>query len=211
MKRASSLAIATVTAFASWATPTQAQVGLVKIEFTPWAGAYVPVTDLVETEAGVTAPVSINTSVAVGGNIGVRLPLGIAVEGQVGYAPAEIEFEFPAQTTDLNVLFASANLQWRFGPPLIPVKPFFTGGIGVIRWESDVFSSFGAGESVTNLAGNVGAGAYVNLGPVLSLRFDGRAYLTSFNAQEFDPSALDVSKFQSHVVLSGGLVFNFGV
>lgn len=203
-------AVLAVAALVGSAGLARAQVGLVKLEVAPWVGAYVPATDLVKEEAGVPAPLSITTSVAFGANLGVRLPLGIAIEGQVGYAPAEVEGGGLSQPQDLNALFASANLQWRFGPPLIPVKPYVVGGLGLVRWESDAFSSQGAGESVTNLAGSVGAGAYVTLGPIVSLRADGRAYLTSFNSQDFGLAA-DESAFQSHFVLSAGLVFGFGI
>jgi opacity protein-like surface antigen len=157
--------------------------------------------------------VSIQSGIAFGGNLGVRMPMGIAIEGQVGYAPAEIEFDDGTggtQTEDLKVLFAAANLQWRFGPPLIPVKPYVTGGAGIVRWQSDAFTAFGAEESVTNLAGNLGAGAYISVGPVMKLRLDGRAYITTFSAQDFDPTTADESKFQSHFVATAGLAFELG-
>lgn len=200
--------LSAVAALALWASPARAQ-GLLKVEFTPWAGVYVPATDLVEEEAGVAAPVTVSTSLAFGANLGLRLPMGLAIEGQVGYAPAEIEYDLGPgpQTEDLNILFAAANLQWRFGPPLVPVKPYLTAGVGMVRWESDALAS----ESTTNVAGNLGAGAYISLGPIVSLRVDGRAYVTTFSAQDFDPGTADESKFQSHFVASGGLVLGFGI
>lgn len=207
MKPASWSGAAIVAALLLWAAPAAAQ----KLELTPWVGVYVPATDLVEQQAGVPAPVSVESSLAFGANLALRLPMGVALEGQLGYAPAEIEFGDPAQTEDLKVLFAAANIQWRFGPPLIPVKPYLTGGVGVVRWQSDAFSANEAEKSTSTFAGNVGAGAYINLGPMLSLRADGRAYITTFSAQDFDPATADESKFQSHFLASAGIVLGFGL
>lgn len=204
MKRATWSAIAALATLAVWAAPARAQ-GLLEIEVTPWVGYYVPATDLAEEAFTPPAPVSLEASIAYGGIVGLRLPMGIAIEGQLGYAPAEVEFGDPAQTADLNVLFGAANLQWRFGPPLIPVKPYLTAGVGFVRWDSDAFA-----ETSTNIAGNLGGGAYVTLGPIVSLRGDARAYITTFSAQDVDPNTADESKFQSHFVVSAGLVFKFG-
>jgi hypothetical protein len=51
--------------------------------------------------------------VAFGGNFAVLLPMAIAIEGQLGYAPAEIEFDVGTgpRKEDLKVLFGGANLQ----------------------------------------------------------------------------------------------------
>lgn len=207
MQRGLALAIVTIAAVALWSVPARAQSPSLKFEVTPWVGYYVPATDLVEQQAGLAAPVTLESSLAYGGNLGIRFPAGIALEAQVGYSPAEVEYDLGAgpQTSDLNVLFGAANLQWRFGPPLIPVKPYLTAGAGFVRWSSDDFA-----ESPTKIAGNIGGGAYVSLGPVVKLRGDARAYITTFNAQDFDPGTTDESKFQSHFVATAGLVFELG-
>ncbi|MGH7545563.1 MAG: outer membrane protein [Gemmatimonadota bacterium] len=207
MRRSIGLAMVTIAALALVSVPARAQVpSLMKFEVTPWVGYYVPATDLAEQQAGWNSPASLNSSLAYGGNLGIRLPMGIAIEAQVGFSPTEVEGDFGSGpvTADLDVLFGAANLQWRFGPPLIPVKPYLTAGAGFVRWSPD------GGESSTNIAGNLGGGAYVSVGPIVKLRGDARAYITTFNAQDVDPSTADESKFQSHFVVSAGLVFEFG-
>lgn len=208
MQRSFGLAIVTIAALALCSVPARAQAPSLKFEVTPWVGYYVPATDLAEQQAGWASPVTMESSLAYGGNLGIRLPMGIAVEAQVGYSPTEVEYDIGAgpQTSDLDVLFGAANLQWRFGPPLIPLKPYLTAGVGFVRWSSDDFP-----EASTKIAGNLGGGVYVSLGPIVKLRGDARAYITTFSAQDVDPGTADESKFQSHFVASGGLVFEFGM
>ena len=208
MRRSIGLAIVTIAALALVSAPARAQVPTIKFEITPWVGYYVPATDLAEQQAGWNSPASLKSSLAYGGNLGIRLPMGIAIEAQVGMSPTEVELDDGSgaglETFDLDVLFGAANLQWRFGPPLIPVKPYLTAGAGFVRWSPD------GGDATTNIAGNLGGGAYVSLGPIVKLRGDARAYVTTFSAQDVDPGTADESKFQSHFVVSAGLVFELG-
>lgn len=143
------------------AAPAAAQTG--RVEIRPVVGAYVP--------AGAQAD-QLEPSVAVGGQLSYGWLRNLAVVGTVWYAPTERDGDgedgVDVLSYDLGVeLFADR-------PVLGPLRPFVGGGVGgrSFSFEDD------AVDGETNLAGYVSAGTNVDLAPRVSLRAEGRGYLS---------------------------------
>lgn len=192
------------------AAPVCAQTRGPAVDFSIRPGAFLPATNLVES-VEYFVPVTLDAAFALSADIALRSTSGLDFEWQVVHVPTRIRFEVVGQNgevfrtphvEDMRVWLVSGNLRWRFAQ-MPRAQPFLIGGLGVTRWDSDVLQDDG---SATDFTVNAGAGAYVGLGGPLSLRLEGRAYLSWFTPQDFDPSVNDKSdRFQAHFTLGVGL------
>lgn len=92
-------------------------------------------------------------------NLGLSFPLmpvGIRLDGTYQRLPS-------STTDDVNFNMMSATANAIFSPlPLVVLKPYFIGGVGLYRGELDVDGA----ESSTDLGINAGLGVQFGLGPL---------------------------------------------
>lgn len=187
--------------------PSRAQVEPpVRLEFTVSGGVLAPVGTLVQDGALATGDLELSEDFALGGGVGVHLPGGLAVEGQLLFAPgASLERtgeqilggDAERAVTDAEFLALTGNLIYRLPLPL--VQPYFGAGAGVKRLAFDDGTVLGVDDD-SEFTGELLAGAYVGLVPGLTIRAEARDYLSSFT----DPRT-DDSQFQNDLAFLAGL------
>jgi len=96
------------------------------------------------------------------------------IEGDIGYAP---DFFGESETFGTNsLLTAMGNLI--VNVPAGPVRPFVTGGIGLVRTRLDLIGTSNAGVDTNDLGYNFGGGVMVFLPAHLGIRGDIRYFRT---------------------------------
>lgn len=187
-------------------TPALAQ--LPGIEISPYVGAFVPLTDLVDEE-DLDLTVSQKEALALGGRVKVKFPGPLAVEGTFMYALSDIESDDRGEVVevDASVWAASGRLVYTFGLPAVPVSFNASGGVAIVGHDPDVEGA----ESETDIGGVVGLGLKLDPPGLLGVRVDVEDYLYSFHAEGEAGEELGDSQFQSDLVVSVGIVFELGL
>lgn len=180
----------------------------VKVEFLVSGGMLSPTSTLADREDISGADVALGDVFAFGGGIGVQLPLGFGVEGQLLYAPgADLEPTGPqiasaddeVTIADAGFLAATGHLVYRFPLPLI--QPFLGAGAGVRRVSLSEPNPLGT-EGATDLTGSLVGGAYVDIVPGMTIRLEARDYLSGFDDPRFGDS-----EFQNDLAFLAGLAW----
>lgn len=155
---------------AAVAVRADAQLLRPRVEVAPYAGVLLP---------GDLDAQDVQDGPIVGARAGLRLPGGLGVEGQVGYAPLESQAGPDGAddvTFDLAVWLYEAGLVYALPLPG-PVTPFIGVGAGRVRFDPDLASVGGEeveDESAFVLSGGVGARLSL---PGLRLRADLREHV----------------------------------
>ncbi len=155
--------------------------------------------------AGVSNPVGpdlikdvYKSGVYLGGDLELGLPLtNIAVLASVHYSRFPLDNDKLLEMAGVSMsgvdveggatssLALTANLKLGIGPPVIPVKPFITGGVGYYRLSigdasvtyQGTSEQFLNGDSTDKMGINIGAGVDINLLLGFSLFADARYHL----------------------------------
>jgi hypothetical protein len=178
------------------------------IEVSPFVGALVPLTDLVD-EAAIDLTASQKEALAVGGRVKVKFPGPLGVEGTFLYAFSDVESDDAGEVVDVNssVWAASGKPVYTFGLPMVPVSFNASGGVALVSHDPDVEGA----ESETDVGGVVGVGLRLDPPGLLGVRLDVEDYLYSFQPESEEGIELADSQFQSDLVVSVGLVFELGL
>jgi len=147
-----------------------------------------------------------------GTQVGLSLSPNLSLIGNIGYTQSDIKVGVPIlgglSVGHSSMLIYDGGLEYNFGSMKssgLPVSPFVQAGVGAIRYNID--------ESIlqtnaTNLAGNLGLGADLQLGKGMALRLLAKDYIGKFNFK--DATGFDISGETSHnYTLSAGLRFDF--
>jgi hypothetical protein len=147
-----------------------------------------------------------------GAQVGLSLSPNLSLIGNIGYTQSDIKVGVPIlgglSVGHSAMLIYDGGLEYNLGSSkagAMPLSPFVQAGVGAIRYNID--------ESIlhteaTNLAGNVGAGADLNIGRGMSLRLLAKDYIGKFNFK--DATGFDVSGQTTHnFAFSAGLRFDF--
>jgi hypothetical protein len=181
--------------------PGRAQILRPTLEAGPYAGGFF--TSDLELQDLRDAPLY-------GARAALRLPAGLAVEGQVGWAPLESSvFDLPGdgeRRFDVSVFLWEAGLAWTFGVPG-PLDPFVGISAGTARFDPELGVGGSELDDESALVGSAGIGARLALGG-LTLRADLREHLI-FEALEDTREALGLEGGDTLTALEGsaGLAF----
>ena len=147
-----------------------------------------------------------------GTQVGLSLSPNLSLVGNIGYTQSDIKVGVPIlgglSVGHSSMLIYDGGLEYNFGSMKssgLPVSPFVQAGVGAIRYNID--------ESIlhtnaTNLAGNLGLGADLQLGKGMALRLLAKDYIGKFNFQ--DATGLGLNGDVSHnLAFSAGLRFDF--
>ena len=147
-----------------------------------------------------------------GTQVGLSLSPNLSLVGNIGYTQSDIKVGVPIlgglSVGHSSMLIYDGGLEYNFGSMKssgLPVSPFVQAGVGAIRYNID--------ESIvqtnaTNLAGNLGLGADLQLGKGMALRLLAKDYIGKFNFK--DATGFDLSGETAHnYTLSAGLRFDF--
>lgn len=147
-----------------------------------------------------------------GAQAGLSLSPNLSLIGNVGYTQSDIKVGVPIlgglSVGHSSMLIYDGGLEYNFGSMKssgLPVSPFVQAGVGAIRYNID--------ESIlttnaTNLAGNIGLGADLQLGKGMAVRLLAKDYIGKFNFK--DATGFDISGETAHnYTLSAGLRFDF--
>jgi len=147
-----------------------------------------------------------------GTQLGLSLSPNLSLIGNIGYTQSDIKVGVPIlgglSVGHSSMLIYDGGLEYNFGSMKssgLPVSPFVQAGVGAIRYNID--------ESIvqtnaTNLAGNLGLGADLQLGRGMALRFLAKDYIGKFNFK--DATGFDIGGETAHnYTLSAGLRFDF--
>ena len=195
------------------ATPAMAQ--LPRFEIEPYAGAYIPLTNLISEEIlldELTAKQK--TSLAIGGRLTAWLTGPVGLEGNFMYAFSDAESSDGTETSDTtaHVYAADARLVFRIGVPVAPVSFHINGGIALIGRGGDAYEEVTQGK--TDVGGVVGLGTRIKLPGMFAIRVDadGFVYQSELTIQDEDLGEFTFDKqWQADLVLSAGVAFGFGV
>ena len=192
--------------------PLQAQV---RLNLSPFAGAYVPTADVLNRifdNQGQLIPLKIGHDPAIlfGGRLGLRTGR-VGIEASAAYTPSNLDIIEGLPKQDGSVFLGSLDVLYAiFQAPFTPVSIYVIGGGAVVSHGGDFYSRF---DGTSDLAGNVGFGARFGLGPVVGLRFDVRDFIYSFQPRlgldrELASVRLD-SRLQNDLVATLGLDLSF--
>jgi hypothetical protein len=186
------------------AAPALAQMP--KVEFTPYAGALLPLSNVIE-ETGSEAKHDVG--VAFGGRVTVWLPASnVGIEGTGAYALSDLELtSLPGSSTaDANVALAGAKILFRVQPPTGIASFHFGAGPALVIRGGDAYTGT---EGTTDFGGLANVGASFKVGPFIGVRIDVEDYISS--AKFSDGAGTETnSKFQNDLVVSGGVLISVG-
>ena len=147
-----------------------------------------------------------------GTQVGLSLSPNLSLVGNIGYTQSDIKVGVPIlgglSVGHSSMLIYDGGLEYNFASMKssgLPVSPFVQAGVGAIRYNID--------ESIlhtnaTNLAGNLGLGADLQLGKGMALRLLAKDYIGKFNFK--DATGLGINGQTAHnYTLSAGLRFDF--
>ena len=179
------------------------------LELTPYGG-YMLFGNFIDGPLGT----SLGSSAApvYGAQVGLALMPGVKLVGNVAHASGDLKVGIPllgglnAGTT--SALVMDGGLEVAIPTPAAAIySPFLQAGVGAMRWDVGLGSP-GLTAKSTNLAGNVGAGIDVNLGPSMALRFMAKDYIGRFDFKE--ATSLNVSgKTANNFAITAGLKLAF--
>lgn len=188
-----------------------AQTPGVGIEFEPYIGAYVPFTDVVNDDiGGVKISAKQTEGFALGGRLLFKLGGAMGIEGNFLYALSDVESDSSGVTTTEDAYAWAGDARIHLSLlPLGAVSIHGTGGVAIVGHGGDAWEDVTEGD--TDVAGVVGAGVKIGLGP-LQVRGDADFYI--YQAQITIPStpSTDIelgSEVQTDMVLSAGLVLSY--
>ncbi len=186
------------------------------LEFVPIVGLYNPLTDLRDPISSDLGPLDFGIRQQPAFAFGARTtfwlrgPFGL--EGSFLWALSDAERVVLRQrnTADAYVWNASARIMIRLSGTRDPIEFFVNGGLAWTGRGGDAYADF---SDTTDFGGVVGASARFDLGGRLALRLDAENFFYDLDLTFRDPTegpiALD-SQFQSDLVLTAGLVVDFG-
>ena len=205
MPRLARFAPLVLTAAAALAVPAEAPAQLLRprLEAGPYAGGFF--TSDLELQDLRDAPLY-------GARAAFRLPAGLAVEGQVGWAPLEssvLGLGNEARDFDVSVFLWEAGLAWTFGLPG-PLDPFVGISAGTARFDPELSTEEGGElDDESSLIGSAGVGARLSVGG-LTLRADLREHVV-FEALEDTRRALGLDGGDTLTALEGSLGIAFAI
>lgn len=204
MPRLARLAPLVLAAVAALAGPAEAPAQLLRprVEAGPYAGGFF--TSDLELQDLRDAPLY-------GARAALRLPVGLAVEGQVGWAPLESSVLglSEARDFDVSVFLWEAGLAWTLGLPG-PLDPFVGISAGTARFNPELSTEEGGElDEESSLIGSAGVGARLSLGG-LTLRADLREHVV-FEALEDTRRALGLDGGDTLTALEGSLGIAFTI
>lgn len=190
----------------------QAQTPGVGIEFEPYLGAFLPLTDLVGDEvAGVPIGVSQKEGFALGGRMLFKLggAMGIEVNGLYAISDVEVDTGTTGSTEDAYAWTVDGRLHLSLLPG--PISIHGTGGVAMVGHGGDGWDEVTSGE--LDVAGVLGLGTKIGVGP-LTLRGDADVYIYSAQLTIATPGAPAAeteagSEVQTDLVISAGLVLSY--
>ncbi|HEX8848258.1 MAG TPA: hypothetical protein VF761_01870 [Gemmatimonadaceae bacterium] len=147
-----------------------------------------------------------------GAQLGLALLPGVKLVGNFAHASGDLKVGLPilggidAGTTSAFVMDGGLELSLPT-PNAAIYTPFVQAGVGAMRWNVDLGST-GLVAKSSNLAGNLGAGLDVNLGPSMAIRLMAKDYIGKFDFKE--ATSFDVSgKTASNWAITAGLKLAF--
>lgn len=147
-----------------------------------------------------------------GAQLGLALMPGVKLVGNVAHASGDLKVGLPilgginAGTTSAFVMDGGLELSLPT-PSAAIYTPFVQAGVGAMRWSVDLGST-GLVAKSSNLAGNLGAGLDVNLGPSMAIRLMAKDYIGKFDFKQ--ATSLDVSgKTANNWAMTAGLKLAF--
>lgn len=181
------------------------------MQVTPYAG-YMMFGKLVEGPLGTSLTSS--ASQIYGAQIGLNVSPSLAVIGNFGISKGDLQVGVPllggVDVGEREVLLADAGLQLALPGPRtsgLAIAPFLQAGAGVIR--SDMSLGGIVSPRSTSFAGNVGAGADMQLTDGFALRFLVKDYISKFDVQEAAGFETSAAKTTHNWALTAGLKIEF--
>lgn len=175
-----------------------AQIPGIGFEVEPYAGGFL--TSDLELQELKDAPVF-------GARLGVRLPVGFGVEGQLAWSSLDAErVGVDEEAFDVGVLLTEAGLLWRFPLPG-PVEPFLGIGAGRARFDPDLRVDGRELDEESSWVASAGGGVRVAFGG-WGVRADLREHLV-LDALDDASEALGGDETLSLLEASLGLSFVF--
>lgn len=198
------------------AAPASAQV---QVDLTPYAGVYLPVSDLIEETfvdpdlGTIDGAVSHKTGLLFGGRANFWFPSGFGLEANFAYALSDVEVsgEVGGVTgsvdLDASAWVAAGKAAYRFTPQMgaAPYYIYVKGGIAFIGHTGDAWEDV---DGTTDIGGVLGIGVAIDVSEMVAISLDAEDYIYSAKFGE-DPDETD-SKLQNDLVLTGGLVIKLG-
>jgi len=166
-------------------------------ELTPYAG-YMVFGDFLKGPLG--SSVSNAPAAIYGAQLGMKLSPNISLVGNLGYSNSDVRVGLPFlggySIAHSSTLLYDGGLQLDLPVTTasgLSFKPFAQAGVGAMRY--DISQSI-ISTQATNLAGNVGLGADLGLGPSIGLRLMAKDYFGKFDFK--DATQLDLQSEMSH-------------
>lgn len=190
----------------------QAPTPGVGIEFEPYVGVFLPLTDLVGDDVGgVQVTASQKEGFALGGRMLFKLggAMGIEINGLYAISDVENDTGATSATEDAYAWTVDGRLHLSLLPG--PISIHGTGGVAMIGHGGDGWDQVVSGE--LDVAGVLGAGVKFGLGP-LTLRGDADVYIYSAQLTIATPGSPGseteaASEVQTDLVISAGLVLSY--
>lgn len=174
-----------------------------RVEFSPFAGAYLPTADLAVVELGchVNSTYRQQAGLNVGARITVWASSTLALEGTAGYARSTLRItappggylgaSCPSSSADYGTDLIIANMRFLFVPSALAAGrcaefarggstgcAYVSGGLGIVSRSGDVWTNAGG---TTSFAGELGFGYRRPIAPSVTLRVDLEDLLYSAN------------------------------
>jgi hypothetical protein len=166
-------------------------------ELTPYVG-YMVFGDFLKGPLG--SSVSNAPAAIYGAQLGMKLSPNISLVGNLGYGNSDVRVGLPFlggySIARSSTLLYDGGLQLDLPVTTasgLSLKPFAQAGVGAMRY--DISQSI-ISTQATNLAGNVGVGADLGLGPSMGLRLMAKDYFGKFDFK--DATQLDLQSEMSH-------------
>jgi hypothetical protein len=212
--RATYVTVAALT-FVAFPAPGMAQS---KLELTPFAGVYLPTSDVLEVRdvftAGDRLTAKHQRAVIFGGRLAMWVTERVAVEGSFGYSPSKVEATYTdpgvdssSEKVDARVIVASGRVLLALGPQGRSTSWHVVLGGGVTAHGGDAWEG---GSGTTNIGGVVGFGGRFRVSPAVEIRVDVEDNLFSARVREGSSGTQSDARFQNDLVISAGLSIPFG-
>lgn len=147
-----------------------------------------------------------------GAQVGLKLAPDLSLIGNLGFTAADMEVGVPVlgglSVGRSTMWIYDAGLEYNFGRAIyssLPFSPFIQAGVGAIRYDIDASI---INTKATNLAGNLGIGADVDLANGMAVRFLARDYIGKFNFQDATGLGITGNTAQNWA-FSAGFRFDF--
>jgi hypothetical protein len=201
------LLVFTLIACAATASGLSAQA---RFEITPFAGAFLPLTDLTDAFGTDRVVQSHASAVAFGAHAGVRSG-ALSFEGTFAYVGTSLDSEGSNVTIaeDQTILMFGGSVLYNIEMSRF-MEFFFAGGLGLKSYSADDPLSPPGFEAGSSIMYNAGGGLRHFISPTMAIRLDLRDYMSSFDAFELTPASDLGAKMQHDLLLTVGLSFVLG-